>query len=277
MSKFKNVLVIGAGLMGGSLTLAVSKYLPEKKLFVSDTDAKTLSRVCADTGAKPIVGKFKDILPLIDLTIVACYLPDALNFLHRYAPYFKKGSLVTDFTGVKRVFNSHDYENKRNHFEFIGGHPMCGRANGGYANADSELFLGKTFILCEDEININKEYDNKADYIEFLTALGISRVTETDPITHDKMIAYTSQLPHIISQVYRNSYLFEEADGFHADSFLDMIRVGDFNNTMWRPLFDANADYLAEVLNDFIDKIQYWRDSLAPIEDEVPIFGGSNI
>ena len=142
-------------------------------------------------------------------------------------------------------------------WHFIGGHPMAGREFSGFRYAKDDLFDHASMILCPRG-DADPEVLQRAR--DFFMDLGFRRVQFTTPQTHDEMIAYTSQLAHIVSSAYVKCPLADKHRGFSAGSFADMTRVARLNEDMWTELFFDNREALLPVLEDLADRVAEYRD-----------------
>jgi prephenate dehydrogenase len=248
--------IVGLGLIGGSFAKAIKSYTTHT-VYGADTDKKTLSRALSDgviDGSDD-----KDIFPA-DIILVALYPDAAVEFLEQNAGKIGKSSIVIDCCGVKRKICEKARPLAKKHgFTFVGGHPMAGTEMSGYAASSERLFKGASMILTPDE-NV------PADTIELLTgffeSLGFKDVTLCTPEEHDRMIAYTSQLAHIVSSAYVKSPAALRHVGFSAGSFKDMTRVAYLNEIMWSSLFVENAENLIAELDTLIANLCDYRAAL---------------
>jgi prephenate dehydrogenase len=194
------------------------------------------------------------------LTLIALYPGTAAEFMRVNARRFKRGSLVIDLCGVKR----HVVKAARGLFgdgvTFIGGHPMAGREYSGFAASRAELFDGASMILTPDETVCPCKLETAR---HFFLALGFGRVTLATPDHHDEMIAFTSQMAHIVSSGYAQNPIARDFIGFSAGSFADMTRVAKLDENMWTELFLLNADYLTEQLDILIANLTGFRERIA--------------
>ena len=251
----KTVGVVGLGLIGGSVAKAIRAYTG-CTLYGCDTDGATLSRAVADgtlTGVLTPEG-LKDC----DLVVVALYPQAAVDYVRRYQDRFRQGGLVMDTGGVKAVICTPlEQVSRENGFHFVGGHPMAGIERSGYENAFPELFQGASLILTP--------YDHTPEgCVEEIWALfqqlGFGRLTRSTPAEHDRIIAYTSQLAHVVSCAYVGSPSAPNFQGFSAGSFQDMTRVARLNEDMWTELFLENRDYLAQEIDSLAQRLaEYGR------------------
>ena len=246
----KTVGVVGLGRIGGSVAKAIRAYTG-CTLYGCDTDGATLSRAVADgtlTGVLTPEG-LKDC----DLVVVALYPQAAVDYVKRYQDRFRQGGLVMDTGGVKAVVCTPlEQVSRENGFHFVGGHPMAGIERSGYENAFPELFQGASLILTP--------YDHTPEgCVEEIWALfqqlGFGRLTRSTPAEHDRIIAYTSQLAHVVSCAYVGSPSAPNFQGFSAGSFQDMTRVARLNEDMWTELFLENREALVREIDTLVEEL----------------------
>ena len=234
--------IIGLGLIGGSMARAVSSRT-NCKVFGSDASESVVEQAISDGT---LCGRLEGNYDSVDMLIVALYPTDVVDIILETSKTLKKGCIVIDCTGVKRsVCSRLSTVLNETGIRFIGGHPMAGREVAGYENSLTDLFDGASMILCTDE---NTDPEALDEACGFFPKLGFSQVKVTTAAEHDAVIAYTSQLAHIVSSAYIKSPTLEKRYGFSAGSFKDMTRVAKLNEEMWADLFLANEyPVLAEI------------------------------
>jgi prephenate dehydrogenase len=252
-----NVGIVGLGLIGGSMAKSI-KVRTANTVWGIDLDAETmtLSRLSgAIDGALTA-----ENLPLCDLVLVAIRPAAAVAWVKEHAPLFSKSTILVDLCGVKRsVCEQLAPIAKEYGFAYIGGHPMAGRERGGFVHSSEELFTGASMILTPDQSTDMRMLETlKA----FFTDIGFAGLTFSTPEEHDRIIAYTSQLAHLVSSAYIKSPEAQRRRGFSAGSFRDMTRVAHLDEAMWTELFLDDADYLAEQLDILIDHLSEYRAAL---------------
>jgi Prephenate dehydrogenase len=241
-----NIHIIGLGLIGGSLAKAILKYCPAHSVSGFDTDGA----ICALALADDIEIKKN---AAADVTFI-CLSPDRTI---EYIKTCELSGIVADVCGVKSdIADTAD----GTALDFVPCHPMAGRPVGGYANADADLWQNASFIITPTD-------KTKADSIEtiekLMLAVGFSNIVKSSPADHDRIIAYTSQLAHIVSNCYLKSPTLAEVDGFTGGSFQDMTRVGNFDPALWAELFRCNKDNLSAELSRLIANLQEYSDKIS--------------
>lgn len=253
-----NIAVVGLGLIGGSFAKATKqRTLHNVYGYDTDDEVQLFARL---TGA--IDAKLTDeILTECDLVIVALLPGAAVKWIEEKAEILGKGKCtVIDICGVKRnICKVLSQCAKENSFNYIGGHPMAGKEIGGFVNSSENLFENASMILTPTE-----KYDIK--FLEsiqnYFLDIGFSNITFATPEEHDRVIAFTSQLAHIVSGAYVKSPTAKQQRGFSAGSFKDMTRVARLDENMWTELMMENKDYLAQELRIVIDNLKEYLDAL---------------
>lgn len=252
-----NIAVVGLGLIGGSICKAL-KANTFHHIMGIDSDEETI-RKALDTGAideEITVEKLGEA----NLTIVALYPMAIVNFVKENADRFKKGSIVMDICGIKNyiVKNCTPILEEKGVI-FIGTHPMAGTEHSGFDYSDGDLFRNASFIITPSE-------NTPQIAIDLVSTLGacmnFGKVVVATPEQHDRNIAYTSQLAHVVSNAYVKSPSLFHADGFSAGSFLDLTRVAYLNEEMWSGLFLCNKEALLFEINNIIHSLSEYRDAM---------------
>ena len=248
--------VVGLGLIGASLCKALGAK--GYRILGKDTD-EPVQKYALLTG---VVREelTEENLAECDFLFLAVYPGAAAETVKALAPKIRKDTIVCDLCGVKKVVCeacrpvAEEYG-----FTFIGGHPMAGKQFSGIKYADGNLYEGATMILVprpgEDLFLVSR-------LSGLLREAGFKAVTVTTPEKHDEMIAFTSQLAHVVSNAYIKSPTAAEHLSFSAGSYRDLTRVAKLNETMWTELFLDNAEHLGFELDTIIRSLQEYRDAL---------------
>jgi prephenate dehydrogenase len=245
-----NIAIVGLGLIGGSIAKAI-KYNTDNTVYGYDIDrgvllkAKLLGAVDEELTS--------DILPTCDMVILGLYPNDTLEFVRTHADKIKKGAIVMDSCGVKRVVCEPLWKvASENGFTFIGAHPMAGLHFSGFEYSDVGMFSEASMIIIPSkDVKIEDLEAVKSLYLK----LGFTNIQISTPEEHDKIIAYTSQLAHVVSNAYVKSPEAEVHKGFSAGSYKDLTRVAKLNETMWTELFLENEDNLINEVDSKSAKI----------------------
>ncbi|MDD4311998.1 MAG: prephenate dehydrogenase/arogenate dehydrogenase family protein [Eubacteriales bacterium] len=258
-----NVGIVGLGLIGGSMAKSI-KVRTAHTVWGIDLDAETMT-LARLSGA--IDGALtEENLPQCDLVLVAIRPAAAVRWVRDNAKCIRKSAILVDLCGVKRKVCEQLAPIAKEHgFAYIGGHPMAGRERGGFVSSGEELFTGASMILTPDQSTDMRMLETlKA----FFTDIGFAGLTFSTPEEHDRIIAYTSQLAHLVSSAYVKSPEAQRRRGFSAGSFRDMTRVAHLDEAMWTELFLDDADYLTEQLEILIDHLNEYREALAARDAE---------
>ena len=249
--------VVGLGLIGGSLCKALGAN--GHRILGWDTD-EHVRKYAALTGV--IREELTDErVAECDYLFLAVCPGAAVETLRRLAPKVRKDAVVCDICGVKRAVCEPCFGIAEEYgFTYIGGHPMAGKQFSGIKYADADLFRGATMIL------VPKEHEDLfvvSRLSDLLRGAGFRSMTITTADKHDEMIAFTSQLAHVVSNAYIKSPTAAEHLSFSAGSYRDLTRVAKLNETMWTELFLDNADHLGFELDNLIRSLQEYRDAIA--------------
>ena len=249
--------IVGLGLIGGSLARSI-KFHSDGTVYGADVNETALLQA---RMVNAIDGELtEENLKTCDVTLVALYPADAVDWILGHKNSFKSGSLVIDCCGVKRFVCDRLFPAFQDaQAFFMGGHPMAGRERSGFSYAQDDLFENASMILVPAP-GTDVETVRRAK--EIFLSIGFGRVRFTTPQEHDEMIAFTSQLAHVVSSAYVKTPLAPRHKGFSAGSFKDMTRVARLNEKMWTELFLENGDLLLEETDHLIDRLTEYRDAL---------------
>jgi len=255
-----NVAIVGLGVVGGSLALGL-KGNPDYTVYGIDIDAGTL-KSAVEMGM--ICGgsrESQEILPLADVTVL-CLYPDVVSrYVEQNAALFKPGSFIMDVTGVKERTVAQVKKVLPPEIDFVFAHPMAGRENRGIAFASGEVLKGANFLLTPVP-------SNKPENLDLARKLakdcGFGRITEVTPHEHDRNIAFTSQLSHVIAISLINSDTEEyDTSSFMGDSYRGITRIASINQDLWTQLFFGNKENLLEVIDNFQKQVALMREYIA--------------
>ena len=250
------ILISGLGLIGGSLCKALKKYTSHTVIGQNRNNA-VAEKALSDGAIDEIFnGDYSDI----DMAVI-CFYPEAtMKHFDGIAPRMRKGTVVTEVCGIKNGLCEHMHETAEKHgLHFVGLHPMAGKEKGGYDNSFAELYVNANFIITPFEES-NK--DAVALIETFSREVGAKKIIITTPDEHDRIIAYTSQLAHIVSNAYVKSDTIKSRAGFSAGSFQDMTRIATMNAEMWTPLFMSNRENLISEIKVLIGNLEKYSAAL---------------
>ena len=254
--------IVGLGLMGASAgRLMMSKG---HTVYGADIDDAVVKKaILVKAIERPLTYENASD---IDMLIVATYPRLFKEIVERYAPHMKDGAIVSDFCGNKRsvLEDMRALSSRYPRLVYIGAHPMAGREYWGINHSSVRMFEGASIILVPESYDIHL----LASVKEFYLSLGFGRVEITDADNHDAMIAYTSQLCHIVSNAYIKSDSALKHTGYSAGSYRDLTRVARLNADMWSQLMIDNKDKLTDELKTLIDNLNRYLTALQNGDEE---------
>ena len=252
----KTVGIVGLGLMGASFGRVLVKN--GYTVYGSDrSDSVMQKALLAKAYTEPLT---KENARDVDLLVFAIYPRAFEEAAREYLPFLKKGAIVSDFCGNKRIVTTamKALEGENGDLVYVGGHPMAGREFSGVEHSSVRLFDGASMIL----VPVTEDLFVLAELKKFYLSLGFGEVVVATPETHDKMIAYTSQLCHVVSNAFIKSESAKEHVGYSAGSYRDLTRVARLEPKMWAELMTDNRDYLKGELDTLISALQAYSDAL---------------
>lgn len=251
-----NVGILGLGLIGGSLARAYSAA--GHRVYASELDQDMLA-FAELAGA--VTGELTDEwIPRCDLLLLAIYPGGSASWLEEKAHLVNPLALVLDCCGVKRQVVDRCFPlAERYGFTFVGGHPMAGTQFSGFKYSRSDLFRGQPMVLVPPRFDDVELLQRVKDALE---PCGFGSFSVTTADDHDRMIAFTSQMPHILSNAFIKSPTAASHKGFSAGSYKDLTRVAWLNAPMWAELFLENRDHTLNELNIYIRALEQYRDAL---------------
>ena len=248
--------IVGLGLIGGSFAKAYHEA--GVTVLASNRTEETL-KFAMLSGA--VDGELtEENIGCCDLVIIAVFPEAAEAFLKRMAPHIGKKPIVIDACGTKRKICSMCFPIAEEYgFTYLGGHPMAGTHKSGFKYARANLYHNAPMVIVPpsfDDIEL-------LDRVKTLLApVGFGSISVTTAEKHDELIAFTSQMPHIISNAYIKSPTAEKHKGFSAGSYKDLTRVAWLNPKLWAELFLENRDCVLSELDFFIDTLEQYRDAV---------------
>lgn len=256
------VTIIGLGLIGGSFALGLSGKVREVRGADADPEVIRLARKrqmadVLDTDARRL-------LPGSDLVVVALYPEQTERFILEHQDRFDPGTLVIDVSSIKEGIVERVQGALGDRVEFLGTHPMAGREGRGITRAREEMFLGSYYLLTPTEKNREASL---ARVSELVGLLGVRQVVRLDPAEHDRLVAYTSQMPHVLASVLMNGFR-DEARWLVGGSFKDATRVASINADLWVELFLHNRTHLLREMDAFSERLDIFREALQNSDEE---------
>lgn len=249
--------ILGLGLIGGSLARAYA--IAGHTVYVRNRDESMLSFAVLSRAAQ---GKLDETtIPRCDLILLAIYPAGSAAWLEENAHLISKDALVIDCCGIKQEICRRCFPVAEKYgFTFVGGHPMAGSQFSGFKYSRATLFKGAPMVLVPpryDDMELLQRVQDALAPCEF----GMYSVTTAED--HDKMIAFTSQMPHVLSNAFIKSPTALRHKGFSAGSYKDLTRVAWLNAPMWSELFLENRENLLFELDTYIENLTAYRDAIA--------------
>lgn len=262
--------ILGLGLIGGSLARAYA--LEGHSVYAAEKDESMLAFAML---AGAVDRKLDDTaISDCDLILLAIYPEGSTQWLEAHAHLIRRNTLVIDCCGIKKEICERCFPLAETHgFTFVGGHPMAGSQFSGFKYSRADLFSGQPMVLVPpvfDDIELLDRVKTALKSCHF----GSFSVTTAEK--HDELIAFTSQMPHILSNAFIKSPTAPSHKGFSAGSYRDLTRVAWLNPQMWAELFLENRDNLLMELDFYINSLKAYqsaiqnsdRDTLAALLEE---------
>lgn len=260
-----NIGIVGLGVVGGSYAISL-KEAGYEFVYGIDTNKNTLV-TAKDMGIiKEGFTSGKEILGECDIVIISIYPDSIVKFLEDNKQYFKKDAIITDAVGIKGVIVERVENTLRDDVHFVFGHPMAGREKKGIEFASGAVFKGANYIITPTD----RTDDSAIDVIEKLVSdIGFKKITKITPNDHDKIISFTSQLPHVLAVALINSDDESFDTGrFIGDSYRDLTRISNINGDLWAELFMNNKENLLYCIKNFEEQLDLIKDCINKEDNE---------
>lgn len=251
--------IVCLGLMGGSFARA--EHLAGHEVYAWNRTRSTLDFAMIDT----VDGELTDqTIPTCELLILSGYPAMTIQWLQQNADLISPGAIVIDTVGVKRAICEACFPIAEGRpWYFIGCHPMAGTQYSGYAHSRANMFHNAPMVVVPPDSLQGLERLDVLDRLErLLSPCGFGAFTVTTAENHDAVIAFTSQLAHVVSNAYVKSPQAKTHKGFSAGSYKDLTRVARLNATMWTELFLDDADFLSREIGTLIQNLQQYKDAI---------------
>jgi len=251
-----NVVIIGLGLIGGSYAKAIKKYTPHKVTGI-DLDKIVLAKA-KETGAIDEAGS-QESLKSADIIFLCLYPEASIQYIEQNGRFIRPGTIVTDASGIKSVIcPAISKLAVKYNFDFISSHPMAGKEKNGFDVSEPDLFKNASFIV----IPGTSHSSSVKTLTDLAKSLNFGLIKYTTVEEHDRMISFTSQLPHVLACAYVLSPNCKNHNGFSAGSYRDVSRVANINAELWSELFLQNKYYLISELDTLIQNINQLKDAV---------------
>ena len=254
--------ILGLGLIGGSMARAYA--VAGHTVYAADLDESTLSFAML-SGA--VHGRLdEETIPACELLLLAIYPGGSAKWLEDNGRLVDSGALVLDLCGIKQEVCKRCFPVARKYgFTFVGGHPMAGSHFSGFKYSRADLYKGAPMVLVPPRFD---DIDLLQRVKDAMAPCGFGMFSVTTAEEHDRMIAFTSQMPHVLSNAFIKSPTARQHKGFSAGSYKDLTRVAWPNAPMWSELFLENRDNLLFELNTYLDSLTAYRDALEARDGE---------
>lgn len=242
--------IVGLGLIGGSMARTL-KRCSSSPIIGFDKDNGILDKAVRQ-GVIDEGHINTDFADLCDVIIFATPPSVTLDLINTCT--YKKDAVVLDACGIKGYI-----KNIREDVDFVGMHPMAGKEVSGYDNSDDTLFEGANLLLVKRQGTSDRACSIAEELGELM---GFGLIRWTDPDTHDELIAYTSQMPHVLSSIIVSHPLYEECHAFEGGSLNDFTRIARLDAPMWTSLFYENRDNLKDQCDYYINQLKLFKAML---------------
>ena len=248
--------IVGLGLIGGSLAKAYHEA--GERVLAHDIDRDVLSFAVISGAVDEALTD--ETMAECDVILLAVRPAAAVEWLKNHAAKIDKHTVVIDCCGTKRVVCAAAFPLAKEYgFTYLGGHPMAGTQYSGFGHARANLYHNAPMVIVPPDFD-NIELLSRVK--ELLSPAGFGSFSVTTADSHDEMIAFTSQMAHLVSNAYIKSPTAKAHKGFSAGSYKDMTRVAWLNPTMWAELFMENRDYLLNELDAYIASLNEYKTAL---------------
>ena len=258
MIKDKSFLIVGLGLLGGSIAMGLKSQ--DHKIYAIDIDPNAidyaLTNGIIDEGA---ITADPQLIGKADVVISGLYPSLVVSWIVENQQHFKSGTIVTDVTGIKGAIVDKIQNILRHDCEFVGLHPMAGKEVSGVQHADPSIFLPANLIITPTAKNTQQTVDFIYEMGRELRFNNICQLSVTD---HDKMIGYLSQLTHVIAVSLMNANDSKDLVQYTGDSFRDLTRIAKINENLWTELFLLNKENLVAEIETFVNEMNDFKDAL---------------
>ncbi len=257
------ILIVGLGLIGGSYCKAISSYT-KHEVYGLDNNREVIEAAKKCRCIKDGVTAAQ--LDMFDMIIVCLHPVPAYKFMQENVSAMKEGAILCDVCGIKGQMSiDMTILAKKHDVNYVGTHPMAGKERFGFEFSDGALFIGANFIVTPTD---NTDKASVLAVEKLAKKMGFKKIVESSPFDHDSIIAYTSQLAHVVSSAYVKSPTMQKELGFSAGSFKDMTRIATLNESMWTSLFLSNKDCLVFEIDELIKHLTEYRDVVANDDSE---------
>ena len=251
--------IVGLGLIGGSFAKAYHEA--GHRVLAFDTDQSVFDFAVLSGAVDGLLSE--ESLSSCDLILIAVYPSAAVDYLRQHGAHIGPKPVVIDCCGTKRLVCDACFPLAKEYgFTYLGGHPMAGTQFSGYANSRADLFQGAPLVLVPPAVDDALKLELLGQVREMVRPLGFGKFSVTSAAEHDRVIAFTSQLAHVVSNAYVKSPTAQVHHGFSAGSYRDLTRVAHLNPQMWSELMIDDADALAFEIDHLIESLGAYSRAL---------------
>ena len=257
--KDKNILIVGLGVVGGSYAMALTAA-GYKNVYAVNRSEASLKKAIQAGIVKGGSVNIEDFAAKADIAVIAVYPTGAEECARKLGALMKKGSLVTDVLGIKRYYSEKISAVLPDYIDYVPAHPMAGREKRGLDYASADVLKGANFIITP----ITRSTPGGIEAVKTLACdMGFGKIRTLTPEEHDRVIAYTSQLPHALAVSLINSDEEDSGTGdFIGDSFRDLTRIAEINADLWQELFIGNGENLIAAIDMFTAQLSAIRKAV---------------
>lgn len=257
LNKETHFHIVGLGLMGGSIAIGLKKQGFQVTAMDINPDSiqYALERHWIDAGCS----QNDPYLSEADFIISGLYPSVLIEWIKKHASDFKAGALITDVSGIKTHVIEPIQALLPKTVEFVGSHPMAGRETSGVQFSNSEMFEPANYLIVPTDKNTEAGIEKVRNFAELL---NFHHIAVLSPSQHDQMIAFLSQLTHVIAVTLMNTHDNTHLVEYTGDSFRDLTRIAKINEHLWTELFLLNKDNLLQEITDFQQELEHFKEVL---------------
>ena len=259
LDKNTRICIVGLGLLGGSYAAALSRqgYRVTGIARRQESVDYAVAHGMIERGSAYVD---EALLADADLIVFSLYPHVFIDWIHEHGSKLRPGTVITDVTGVKGCVVYEIQKSLPKGVEFIAAHPMAGRESSGIEYSDDRIFRGANYIVVPTEANTERAINLCKALGE---TLGCKDISVLDVASHDRMIAFLSQLTHCIAVSLMCACDAPDLERYTGDSFRDLTRIANINDEMWSELFLANKDALLREMDAYRAAFDELRETIA--------------